>query len=144
MGNIVSVFRYEPFSIFSLFSYQITKGYSVGKFGILKLAGAPFSKNKGGGSGPLLYTLPSFWGKKEIFKKRVPAKSSKGVPAKSYSKKIPTVIPKWNTDTEGSFGWYLPIPDRGGGELVYNTIKYVKSAVTVLNVSMLGKLQIHR
>jgi len=55
-----SVFQYEPFGIFSVFSYRIPKGNLVGKFGILKLAGAPFSQRKGGGFGPLLYTSPSF------------------------------------------------------------------------------------
>jgi len=38
-----SVFWYEPFGIFPVFSYQIPKGNSVGKFGILKLAGAVYT-----------------------------------------------------------------------------------------------------
>jgi len=45
------------------------------------------------------FTLPASLKKKkefpEFFKKRVPTKSSKGVPAKAYSTKIPTE----NTDT---------------------------------------------
>ena len=55
-----SVFRYEPFEIFSVFTIPIPKENSVSIFGILKLAGAPFSQRKGGGFGPLLYTSPSF------------------------------------------------------------------------------------
>ena len=35
-----SVFWYEPFGIFLVFSYRIPKGNSVGNFGIIKLAGA--------------------------------------------------------------------------------------------------------
>jgi len=38
-----SVFRYEPFGIFPVFSYRIPKGNSVGKFGIRKLAGALYT-----------------------------------------------------------------------------------------------------
>ena len=38
-----SVFRYESFSIFLVFSYRIPKGNSVGKFGIIKLAGALYT-----------------------------------------------------------------------------------------------------
>ena len=38
-----SVFRYEPFGIFLVFSYRIPKGNLVGKFGIIKLAGALYS-----------------------------------------------------------------------------------------------------
>ena len=38
-----SVFRYEPFGIFPVFSYRIPKGNSVGKFGIIKLAGALYT-----------------------------------------------------------------------------------------------------
>ena len=36
-------FRYEPFGIFPVFSYRIPKGNSVGKFGIIKLAGASYT-----------------------------------------------------------------------------------------------------
>jgi hypothetical protein len=38
-----SVFRYEPFGIFPVFSYRIPKGNSVGKFGIIKLVGALYT-----------------------------------------------------------------------------------------------------
>jgi len=44
---------YEPFGIFTVFSYRIPKGNLIGKFGIIKLAGAPFSQRKGGGMGGL-------------------------------------------------------------------------------------------
>ena len=54
-----SVFRYEPFGIFLVFTIPIPKENSVSIFCILKLAGAPFSQRKGG-LGPLLYTLPPF------------------------------------------------------------------------------------
>jgi hypothetical protein len=60
-----SVFRYEPFGIFSVFSYRIPKGNSVGKFGILNLAGAPFSQRKGG-FGPLKKGVPAKFSKKEF------------------------------------------------------------------------------
>ena len=38
-----SVFWYEPFGIFPVFSYRIPKGKSVSKFGIIKLAGALYT-----------------------------------------------------------------------------------------------------
>ena len=53
-----SVFQYESFGIFSVFSYRIPKGNSVGKFGILKLAGAPFSQRKGGLWPPFVHFAP--------------------------------------------------------------------------------------
>ena len=43
MGINDLVFRYEPFGIFPFFSYPIPKGNSVGKFGIIKLAGALYT-----------------------------------------------------------------------------------------------------
>ncbi len=95
--RLIRYFGMNP--VFSrFFSYRIPKGNSVGKFGILKLVGTPFSQRKGGGaSAPFCTLRPPFEEKRSsrhIFKKRVPAKSSKVIPAKSYSKKIPTVIPK--------------------------------------------------
>jgi hypothetical protein len=87
-----SVFWYEPFGIFSVFTIPIPKENSVSIFGILKLAGAPFSQRKGGGFGPLLYTSPSFEGQKEFppnFQKKSSREIFKGVPAKSYSQKYP-------------------------------------------------------
>jgi hypothetical protein len=38
-----SVFRYEPFGIFPVFFIPKPKGNSVGKFGIIKLAGAIYT-----------------------------------------------------------------------------------------------------
>jgi hypothetical protein len=38
-----SVFWYEPFCIFLVFTNQISKGNSVGKFSIIKLAGAIYT-----------------------------------------------------------------------------------------------------
>jgi hypothetical protein len=38
-----SVFRYEPFGIFPVFFIPKPKGNSVGKFGIIKLAGALYT-----------------------------------------------------------------------------------------------------
>ena len=80
---------------------------------------------------------------------RVPTKSSKGVPAKLYSKKLPTVIPKWNgqggvkiknwyttlknthSNTEMKFRYrrkfrlvFTDTGQGGGKESVYNTIFY--------------------
>jgi hypothetical protein len=37
------VFRYEPFGILPVFSYRRPKGNLVGKFGIIKLAGALYT-----------------------------------------------------------------------------------------------------
>jgi hypothetical protein len=47
-GNLLelytdSVFRYEPFGIFPVFFIPKPKGNSVGKFGIIKLAGALYT-----------------------------------------------------------------------------------------------------
>jgi hypothetical protein len=58
----------------------------------------------------------------QIFKKRVPAKSPKGVPAKSYSKNTHSNNDTEIPNTEGSFGWYLPIPARGGVKNRYTTL----------------------
>jgi hypothetical protein len=91
-----SVFRYKPFGIFLVFSYWIAKGNSVGKFGILILAGAPFSQRKGGGFGPLLYTSPSFWGTKGIpakFSKKEFPRNLERCSRQIVQSKIPTVIP---------------------------------------------------
>jgi hypothetical protein len=83
-----------------------------------------------GGFGPLLYTLPSFWGTKGIpakfSKKRVPAKSSKGVPTKSYIQntqlwdfgKIVIPTPKYRPNSASN----LPIPARGGVKKRYTTL----------------------
>ncbi len=108
MGNIVSVFWYEPFGIFSVFTIPIPKENSVSIFGILKLVGAPFSQRQGGGLRPpcvhFALLLRDKRNSRQIFKKRVPAKSSKGVPAKSYIKNTQLwdfgkiVIPIRNTD----------------------------------------------
>ncbi len=38
-----SVFWYEPFGIFPVFSYRIPKGNAVGKFGVIKLARALYT-----------------------------------------------------------------------------------------------------
>ena len=112
-----SVFWYEPFGI-PVFSYQIPKGNSVGKFGILKLAGAPFSQRKGGGFGPLLYTSPSFWGTKgipaKLSKKEFPQNLQKVFPpnrtVKNTHSNTDTEIPKYRPASAGN----LPIPARGG------------------------------
>ncbi len=42
--HIDSVFRYEPFSIFLVFTIPIPKENSVGIFGILKSAGASYTR----------------------------------------------------------------------------------------------------
>jgi len=62
------------------------------------LAGAPFFLRRGG-IGPLFVHFALLLKKKqgipvEFFKKRVPVKTKKCVPAKVYSTTIPTVIPK--------------------------------------------------
>jgi hypothetical protein len=61
-----SVFRYEPFSIFSVFTIPIPKESSVSIFGILKLAGAPFPKGRGGALTPFCTLCPPFEGQKEF------------------------------------------------------------------------------
>jgi len=53
-----SVFRYEPFGIFLVFTISIPKENSVSIFGILKLAGAPFPKRRGGASAPFCTLRP--------------------------------------------------------------------------------------
>ena len=105
-GDTDSVFRYEPFGIFSVFTIPIPKENSVSIFGIKKLAGAPqkiggsplFPK-KGGPRPPLCTLCPPFEEKKELprnySKKEFPQNLKIGVPAKAYS----TTIPTENTDT---------------------------------------------
>ena len=110
-----SVFRYEPFGIFSVFTIPIPKENSVSIFGILKLAGAPFSQRKGGGFGPLLTLRPPFEGKKEFppnFQRKSSREIFKRCSRQIVQSKIPTVkpIPKYRPASAGN----LPIPARGG------------------------------
>ncbi len=82
---------------FSVLPIPIPENISVRTFGIKILAGAPqkiggsplFPK-KGGLRPPFCNFALLLKKKREFFKKRVPAKSSKDVPAKTYSTKIPT------------------------------------------------------
>jgi hypothetical protein len=66
---------------------------AIKRYGYFKISGSPLFPKKGGGLWPpFVHFALLLRGKMEfrqIFKKRVPAKSSKGVPAKSYSKKYP-------------------------------------------------------
>jgi hypothetical protein len=102
MGNIVLVFRYEPFGIFSVFNIPIPKENSVSIFGILKLAGAPFSQRKGGASAPFCTLGPPFEEFPPNFQKKSSREIFKRCSRQIVHKKYP-IVGFWqnrNTDTE--------------------------------------------
>ena len=86
-------FGWYPVAISRYFTNRYQRQTRLVHFGIKKMAGAPFSQEEGG-FGPLFVHFAPLLRKKgiptEFFKKRVPGKSSKGVPAKACSTKIPT------------------------------------------------------
>ena len=107
-----------------------TEGKLGQYFRYFKIGGSPLFPKEGGGLRPpfvhFALLLRDKRNSRQIFKKRVPAKSSKGVPAKSYIKntqlwdfgKIVIPIPKYRPNSASN----LPIPARGGGkETVYNS-----------------------
>jgi hypothetical protein len=107
----------------SVFSRYLPYRYRRGQyFWYFKIGGSPLFPKEGGGLRPpfvhFALLLRDKRNSHQMFKKRVPAKSSKGVPAKSYIKntqlwdfgKIVIPIPKYRPNSASN----LPIPARGG------------------------------
>ena len=120
-----------------------TEGKLGQYFRYFKIGGSPLFPKEGGGLRPpfvhFALLLRDKRNSRQIFKKRVPAKSSKGVPAKSYIKntqlwdfgKIVIPIPKYRPNSASN----LPIPARGGVKKRYTTLVYIKEDYRTILVS---------